>query len=123
MPELVRLFVFPKNKINVFCDLEKLEAVPLSGLTPAGVSLLPTQGRHRCPLTAHALLALGSDTFPPGEAERCLLLCPKSLLLACSEAFSGPAHTLFLLHPCCLDQRSLPIKWLLPYDIIDLSME
>lgn len=70
MPELVRLFVFPKNKINVFCDLEKLEAVPLSGLTPPGVSLLPTQGLHCCPLTAHALLvrmrAAYSSASSPG---------------------------------------------------------
>lgn len=119
MPELVRLFVFPKNKISVFCDLEKLEAFPLSGLTPAGVSLLPTQGLHRCPLTAHALLALGSDKLPPGEDECCLLLCLKSLLLACSEAFSDlRTHLCFSYIPVVLT-----IKWLLPYDIIDLFME
>lgn len=66
-PQLFRLFVFTKNKINAFCDLEKLKAVPLSDLTPAGVSLLPAQGLHSCPLTAHALLALGSDKIRPAS--------------------------------------------------------
>lgn len=55
-PQLFRLFVFTKNKINVFCDLEKLKAVPLSGLTPAGVSLLPGASE----LSSHCACFAGS---------------------------------------------------------------